>query len=621
MGESTKLEVTKSGLFLDGKPFYLASGSMHYFRFFKGGWRRRLELMKDFGLNAVQTYVPWNLHEPEKGKFCFDDNLDIASFLKLCQEVGLKVLLRPSPYMCSEWDFGGLPYWLLKEQDLFVRTSCPKYLKHVEEYYERLTREYVPYLSTNGGPIIAVCVENEYGSYSEDKDYLKALGDMLKENGVDVPLYTSDGGMLKMLIGGTHPEYWAGVNFHNYTDEVRGDYKRLFPNQASLCPEFYPGRAQKWGVPFDRQKPNELADKYKETLEKDIYINFYMFCGGTNFGFMNGGHMFSDETTNYEKKFLPYCTSYDVDSLVTEEGTPTEKYFLCKKALSDFKKKNRIEDTSSPKTAADYHHETQKPEDIKFAKTADLFDNIENIAEKIVNSPMPLSFESLDQPYGFVLYRAFINKTDDLKRKVYIDGLKDRAVIFGNGKYLGTIRDYYNTETEEFEIPEGGMTLDILVENLGRNCASMNIGNEKKGIQNYVTLKMVDKDGNAFAGFGRVAGWEHYSLPMTDLSKLDYSKEAKEERPAFYSAEFDAKEGVDTFINPQGWHKGVIFVNGFNLGRYWKIGPQGTLYIPGELIKKHNTITVLELHNPGKDNIISFSDKAMIDMEIDSDII
>ena len=200
-----KLEIHKDGLTINGEPFYLASGDMHYFRFFKEGWRRRLQLMKDFGLTAVQTYVPWNMHEPREGEFCFDGNLDLAEFLRLCGEIGLKVMFRPSPYMCSEWDFGGLPYWLIKKENMEIRTLNKEYMACLRRYYERLAREFIPYLSTNGGPIIAVAVENEYGSFADDDDYIKAVGDMLGELGVDVPLYTANGIEPQKLLAGSRP--------------------------------------------------------------------------------------------------------------------------------------------------------------------------------------------------------------------------------------------------------------------------------------------------------------------------------------------------------------------------------------------------------------------------------
>ena len=286
-----KLIISNKGLFIDDEPFYLASGDMHYFRFFKGGWKRRLQLMKDFGLTAVQTYVPWNMHEPEEGEFCFEGNLDIKAYLERCQEIGLKVMLRPSPYMCAEWDFGGLPYWLLKKKKIGIRTSDPEYMACVRKYTKRLAEEFVPFLSTNGGPIIAVAVENEYGSFSDDTEHIKQMGDMLVEFGVNVPLYTANGFGVKAIEYGAPSEYWIGLDLHNYSDDAAEHMSRIQQDKPVYIAEYWAGRAMKVGGHFLRQKPEDVAENYASMLRKKAFINFYMFCGGTNFGFMNGADM------------------------------------------------------------------------------------------------------------------------------------------------------------------------------------------------------------------------------------------------------------------------------------------------------------------------------------------
>ena len=286
--EKTKLIIKKDGLLLGDKPFYLASGDFHYFRTQKEGWRKRLRLMKDFGLTAVQTYVPWNLHEAEKGQFNFEGNLDLSEFLSECAQIGLYVMLRPGVYMCSEWDFGGLPYWLRKEKDLCIRTSDPKFMKHGREYYTRLSKEFLPHLSTNGGPIIAVAVENEYGSFADDREYIKATGDLLAELGVDVPLFTANGWEPMKLKNGSNREYWNGLDLHELTPQAKASIDSFQPDKPIYVGEFWGGRSQQWGGYFGRQTPQAVADKYKNLLEKGAYVNFYMFCGGTTVGFNNG---------------------------------------------------------------------------------------------------------------------------------------------------------------------------------------------------------------------------------------------------------------------------------------------------------------------------------------------
>lgn len=622
-----KLKIHKDGFTLGDKPFYMASGDIHYFRFFKEGWRRRLELMKDFGLTCIQTYVPWNLHEPEKGVFDFEGNLNVSEFLELCQEIGLKVLFRPSPYICSEWDFGGLPYWLLKDRDMATRTSDERFMSHVREYYKRLAQEFVPYLSTNGGPIIAVAVENEYGSFSDDADYIKQLGELLIELGVDVPLYTANvcqpmilqnGSIKKDSISGLdNRDFLNGLDTRALTDEEVEIYRRYEPDKPIFLAEYWSGRAQQWGVYFDRQKPEVVSEHYKKLLNQGVFVNFYMFCGGTNFGFQNGGLVarFVHEPEDAPNHFIPFETSYDVDALISEQGLPTRKYFECKKVLSEYKKSMGIEDESSDKSLEDYNIKTQKIESIELTKSADLLDNVKNLSAKCEKTGKPLTFEALEQAYGFVLYTTEIPYTDDSVRELNIQGLHDHAIVFGNGEYLGCMMRDCDFEPVRFTVPEGGLKLDILVENMGRVNVGYPMMNEYKGILDYVKIEHIGKDGTVEGwNYTVKLNWINNSLPLKDLSKLDYSKEAKEQRPGFFTGEFDAIPGVDTFVNPEGWGKGVIWINGFNLGRYWKKGPQGTLYVPGELLKEHNTITVFELYNSGDAKTIRFDSEPSLDL-------
>lgn len=622
-----KLKIHKNGFTLDDKPFYIASGDMHYFRFFKDGWKRRLELMKDFGLTCIQTYVPWNLHEPEKGEFNFDGNLNLSEFLSLCQEIGLKVMFRPSPYMCSEWDFGGLPYWLLKDRDMAIRTSDERFMKHLREYYVRLAKEFIPYLSTNGGPIIAVAVENEYGSFTDDFEYIKNVAELLIELGVDVPLFTANGWEPMKLKNGSiqkdsvkgldNADFFNSLDLHALTDQAKASYDAQEPDKPIYIAEFWGGRSQQWGGYFKRQTPEDVASNYKSLLEKGVFVNFYMFCGGTNFGFQNGGLVgrYGADTLDAPNRFIPFATSYDVDAPVSEYGFPTKKYFECKKVLQEYKKSMGIPDESSDKVLEDYDIKTQEIKNVKLTKSADLLDNIENLSVRCEKTGKPATFEYFDQAYGFMLYSTDVAYSDDSVRELNIQGLHDRAIVFGNGEYLGCMMRDRETEPIRFKVPKDGLKLDILVESMGRVNYGTAMRNEFKGILDYVRIEIVEEDGSLYPwNYTIKSGWVNNSLPLKDLSKLDYEKTAKAQRPAFFTGEFDANPGVDTFINPIGWKKGVIWVNGFNLGRYWEIGPQGTLYVPGELLKEHNTVTVLELHDPKEDNTIDFDKEPSLDL-------
>lgn len=614
-----KLEILKDGLLFDGKPFYLASGDMHYFRFFKGGWKRRLQLMKDFGLTAVQTYVPWNLHEAEEEQYCFDGNLNLAEFLELCQEIGLKVMLRPGVYMCGEWDFGGLPYWLLKKKGLGIRTSDPEFMKYVRRYTERLAKEFVPYLSTNGGPIIAVAVENEYASFSDDIEYIKQYGELLKELGVDVPLFTANGCSLSAFTNGSLPEYWTGLDLHDYSDVTREAIKTFDGNKRDYIAEYWGGRAMKVGGFFARQSAEDVAENYASMLEKGAYVNFYMFCGGTNFGFMNGAGTgrYIGASSNEPSRYQPHSTSYDVDAPVSESGAPTKKYFACKKVLKNYLESVGIEFGGTDEMELKAPIETQCIEKVTFTESADILDNIENINHGKYKSAFPLTFEDMNQAYGFVLYRRrFDYNPGDGKKLLVLDELHDRALVYGNGKYLGCYMRDHDSKPIIFTVPEEGLLLDILVENLGRINVTYKMLKEYKGILGPVRDDKVMEDGTLYPwNMASLANFENYSLPMLseDIEKIDYSFKAKENRPAIYKGTFEAKAGIDTFLNFEGWKKGFVFINGFNIGRYWNVGPQGALYVPGELLKEHNTIHLVELHNENPEPVVRFDSKPSLD--------
>ena len=615
MSKKALLEIHKDSLTLGGEPFYLASGDMHYFRYFKDGWRRRLKLMKDFGLTAVQTYVPWNMHEPEEGEFRFDGNLDIGEFLCTCDEVGLKVLFRPSPYICSEWDFGGLPYWLLKKDGIGIRTYEPIYMECLKNYYERLTKEFVPYLSTNGGPIIAVAVENEYGSFGDDRRYIVEVGNLLRELGVDVPLYTANGFEPFKLLTGSRPEYWTTIDLHELTDEARSSIMGYQIDKPIMIGEFWAGRSQQWGGFFKRQTAEDVAKLYKSIIDQGAYVNFYMFCGGTNFGFHNGALVgrYGADLPGAPNRYIPFATSYDVDAPVTEYGYPTEKYFACKRALREYLEAQGIPFTGSDDDVAP-KCEIQSIDSVKLTKAADLLDNAEVLAKGIRKSGMPLTFETMNQDYGFMLYSTDIEYTDDAERSIRINGLHDRAMIFGNGKYLGCMMRDRKSEDIRFSVPSGGLRLDILVENMGRVNYGNAMLNENKGICGFVKIEVLNEDGSIYPwNYTVKTSWTNTSLPFDNLDKTDFTKAPKPGRPIIYEGSFSAKPGVDTFFNPVSGVKGFVEINGFNLGRYWSVGPQGTLYVPGELLKENNIIRIVELHPKGDEMTVSFDTKPSLD--------
>lgn len=587
------LEIEKNKATLGGKDFYIASGEMHYFRFFKEGWRRRLELMKDFGLNCVQTYVPWNLHEKEEGQFDFSGNLDIAAFIRLCDELDLKVLLRPSPYMCSEWDFGGLPWWLFKNADLKIRCLDDSFMVPVERYMKRLCKEIVPLLSTSGGPIIAVAVENEYGSFANDSDYIRRSAEILKENGVDVPLYTADGTEQKHITWGSVSELWTCINTSEISDSNKEMLDKFNGKECvrMVC-EQWVQCTPKWGGKRVMPTVENVTRAYKKSLEAGYFVNFYMFAAGTNYGFMNGAFHgpYSADVPNAKWRYNPYVTSYDGGAPINEYGEPTANYYALKKVLAEYLGKKYSEEKPVKVKTASYGT-------VPFQKSAPLFENLDEAASSKVLSKATKTMEELSQGYGFILYETFIKHTDDGARLLRIEDLHDRATVYKDGKYIGTMyrdRDDYVA----FKVPREGMKLSILVENMGRINFGSEMIYERKGITHCVRLDRVGATGTVYRDPSMTLDWTIYTLPMEDLSRINYGTTPEENTPVFYKGSFTAAEKADTFIRINGGTKGFICINGFNLGRYWNIGPQETLYLPAELLKDENTVEIFELYAP-----------------------
>lgn len=599
------LTIENGKLWMDGKEFYLASGDFHYFRTLKSGWRRRLQLMRAFGLNAVQTYVAWNLHEPEKGQYNFEGHLDLKAFLEMCQEEGLYVLLRPSPYICSECDFGGLPYWLMKERDTCIRTCDEKYINHVQDYTMRLCQEFVPMLSTNDGPVIAVALENEYGSFGMDLEYLRKLQQMYMEAGVNVPFYTAGGPDLYKQTFGGFPEVWSGLDLRDNVQDAIDQWHQFQQGFPPVITEMWGGCAQQWGGVFPRQTPETVEGNYKKALEAGAFVNFYMFCGGSNFGMFSGAlhAVYRADVPGARDRYVPFATSYDVDAPVSEAGNATEKYMRCRKVLADYR---GIPVEVLPPVPADAP--VQAPEKVDWISSCRLYENLDAVTEKTMKSGNFRTMESLDQDYGWILYTTYLKRTDPTTTFVlHIEGLHDRADVYIDGTYRGTYyRDRDNTPVE-FMVTEEYARIDLLVENMGRIGYGAHMILDQKGIQGFVKLDVRYPDGKMMHSKGIVTNWENRTLPMRNkaVSALLAGKNGVEtvggEEPRFFRGKFTAEPGVDTFVNfrVKGMTKGCIWINGFNVGRYWAIGPQDTLYIPGELLKEENTIDIFELHSDG----------------------
>lgn len=547
----------RDSFYLDGRPFKIVSGSIHYFRVVPEYWRDRLEKLKAMGCNTVETYIPWNMHEPKKGEFRFDGMLDVARFVGLAQELGLWVILRPSPYICAEWELGGLPPWLLSEDGMRFRVYYPPYLQHVREYYEVLMEKLRPLQIDNGGPVIMMQVENEYGSYANDKRYIEWLRDLMRELGVTVPLCTSDGPTHDMLHGGTADGMLATANFGSRAEEAFGYLKKFRPDSPLMCMEFWIGWFDAWGNEKHMTGDLEMAVRELDKMLELGNVNFYMFEGGTNFGFMNGA--------NYYDHLTPDVTSYDYDAILTEDGRITEKYRRFREIIAKYRDIPEVEFTMDIKRK-DYGV-------LPVQEKVGLFSVLEDLSSPI-ESPFPQPMEKLGQSYGYILYRTGL-RTEERIWKLQLRGANDRAQVFVDGKPAVTLMDKELLEEHELDVSfERGAAMDILVEDLGRVNFAARLEEQRKGIAGGVWL-----NGHWHNG------WRQYPLPLDNLDRLDFSKGYEEGLPAFYRFTFDVDEPADTFLDFEGWGKGAAFVNGVNIGRFWETGPQKRLYIPGPMLR------------------------------------
>lgn len=565
---SGKFTISENHFYLEGKPFQVISGSIHYFRVVPEYWKDRLEKLKAMGCNTVETYIPWNLHEPRKGEFHFDGMLDLVRFVMQAQELGLYVILRPSPYICAEWEFGGLPAWLLQEDNMRLRAYYEPYLKHVRAYYDVLFPLITPLQITKGGPVILMQVENEYGYFGEDTRYLETMRDMMLERGVEVPLITSDGPYKESLsCGGVKGALPTG-NFGSRTKE-RFEVLSPFVNGGPLmCAEFWVGWFDHWGN-GGHMKGNPDSAQDLDAMLAMGNVNIYMFEGGTNFGFMNG--------SNYYDELTPDVTSYDYDALLTEAGEITQKYKDFQAVIGKY--------ADIPAVAFSTEIKRRAYGAVSVLEKVGLLESLGDLSEPIVDT-FPVCMEKCGQNYGYILYHSGLYREQNIER-IRLWGANDRANIMVEQKPLVTLYDRELTGEYTVQTPvtfETGAPIDILVENMGRVNFGPMMEQQRKGIAGCVQI-------NGHMHYN----WTMYPLPLDNIDRIDFSKGYKEGLPAFYRFELEVDEACDTFLELPDWGKGCVFLNGFNLGRFWEIGPQKRLYVPAPLLKKGiNEIIVFE---------------------------
>lgn len=575
-----QLEIQGEHFALDGKPFQIISGEIHYPRIPRARWAHDLAMAKAMGLNTITVYTFWNAHEPVQGKYDFSGNNDVVAFLKEAQKQGLWVILRPGPYVCAEWEFGGFPAWLEKDHAVKLRTTDPKYMNPVRTWLKRLGQELAPLQASNGGPIIAVQVENEYGSYGKDRDFIRAMRSAVYDAGFkNTFLYSTDGDV--QLKNDTLPDLYSAVNFGPGKISDPNDpkfeprkateaLKALQPGMPVMVGEYWDGWFDHWGSKWDFTDAKLQSSEVEWMLKKGYGISIYMFVGGTSFGWMNGAN--SSDRHPYE----PDVTSYDYDSVLQEDGQPSPKYFLFRDAIQ-----RATGNTPRPVPAS------SKPEAYPAAElnqSASLWKNV----PKPIHSEHPLTMEDVDQAYGYILYRTQLKSGG--KGTLSFDGLHEYAEIYLDGKLAGTIDRRLKQNSIEIDVPATGAQLDVLVENTGRINFGPRVQDERIGII-----------GDAQFNGATLIGWDIYSLPMESPQKLAYA-ETNCEGACFYRATLNVSELHDTYIDTRELSKGMVWVNGKPLGRFWNIGPQGSLYLPGSWLHKgSNDIVIFDLYaKPGR---------------------
>lgn len=577
-----KFEI-KNDFYLDDEKIKIISGGMNYFRIMPEYWQDRLEKLKALGCNTVETYIPWNLHEKQKGHFDFSGMLDIAQYVKMAQDLGLMVILRPSPYICGEWEFGGFPYWLLKEDGMKLRCMYEPYIQHIREYYKVLFEVIAPLQITRGGPVIFMQIENEYGYYGDDAGYLICLKNIMLENGCEVPLVTSDGPWGEAFEHGKIEGVLQTGNFGSKGKTQFESMRKKIGNAPLMCMEFWVGWFDYWG---GEHHIGDLEEHLKdlEDILCEGHVNIYMFEGGTNFGFMNGA--------NYYEKLEPDVTSYDYDALLTEDGQITAKYKAFQKIISKY--------VDLPKINLSKEIKRSEYGTLKLTRSGDLFYNLNNLSAPITKH-YPICMEKVDQGYGYILYESKMPELNHLK-KLRLWKANDRANVFLDEKPVLTLYDKeLLTEHEMNDIACTTGKIDILVENMGRVNFTPIMEEQRKGIDGGIQI-------NGCLHFG----WTIYPLPLDNLTNLDFTQPARAGLPGFYEFQFKIGEVADTFLDMSGWGKGAAYVNGFNIGRFWEIGPQKRLYIPAPLLKKgRNTIIIFETEGKSSHSI-QLCDKACI---------
>ena len=594
--KSTKhtFEVGSKAFLLDGKPFTVKAAEVHYTRIPREYWEHRIQMCKALGMNSICIYIFWNAHEPQEGVYDFSGNNDVAAFVRLAQKHGMFVIVRPGPYVCAEWEMGGLPWWLLKKEDIKLRDLDPYFMESVKRFEGKVAEQLVPLTVQNGGPIIMVQVENEYGSYDENKPYVREIRDCLRASGWDQTVMFQCDWSSNFTLNGLEDLQWT-MNFGTGANVLKEfqKLKELRPESPLMCSEFWSGWFDGWGYDHETRPAKDMVDGLRTMLDNNISFSLYMTHGGTSFGQWAGANV---------PGFKPDCTSYDYDAPINEQGAATEKYYELRNMLQQYSDKKL---PAVPKA---------KPiisvPEFTFTEMAPIFENLpaSQKSEHIV------SMEALNQGWGSMIYSCSLPKTD-MPSVLHINELHDFATIFVDGEYIGKL--YRGDKEEAISIPatKEGAKLEIFVEAMGRINYSKLI-NDRKGITESVEL-ITKANGHDLVyslnnwditllpyGYENVKNVAYKTLDPTTLTvnpspTRTPRKATVREKAGYYKASFKLSKVGDTFIDMSTWGKGFVWVNGHCLGRFWEIGPQQTLYCPGCWLKKgQNEIIVMDILGP-----------------------
>ena len=576
--ESGTFEAGKGTFLLNGEPFVVKAAELHYPRIPRAYWEHRIKQCKALGMNTICLYVFWNFHEEKPGEFDFTGQKDLAEFCRLCQKNDMYVILRPGPYVCAEWEMGGLPWWLLKKKDIRLREDDPYFLERVAIFEKEVANQVAGLTIQKGGPIIMVQVENEYGSYGESKEYVAKIRDIVRGNFGDVTLFQCDWAS-NFQLNALDDLVWT-MNFGTGAniDEQFAPLKKVRPDSPLMCSEFWSGWFDKWGANHETRAADDMIAGIDEMLSKGISFSLYMTHGGTNWGHWAGAN---------SPGFAPDVTSYDYDAPISESGKITPKYDKLRETLAkymDGKKQAKVPDDIPTISVPAF----------EFTEVAPLFANLpEPKSDDTIRT-----MEEYDQGFGSILYRTTLPKIDR-SATLTVTEAHDYAQIFIDGKYIGKL-DRRNGE-KQLDIPAcaEGAQLDILVEAMGR----INFGRAIKDFKG-ITEKVELKNGGRTT---ELKGWKVYNLEDRyegykglKFEPLKSVKDAQGQRvPGCYRATFHVEKPGDTFLNFETWGKGLVYVNGYGIGRIWEIGPQQTLYMPGCWLKEgENEILVFDIVGP-----------------------